>query len=112
MQLAQKPARLHFCPTNFTKNEVRLLPEQERCKTLLKREHAIPQCFGKFRSIWFYKNMSVMHASNYFGENNKLFRGRGPFESIERLRHGIMPEEKMKRKVHMRPGKRIDRKNA
>jgi len=62
-----------------------------------KREHVIPQCFGRFKPDNFVLRGIVCDECNsYFGDNIELFLGRDSFESIERLKHGIKPKEKLK----------------
>lgn len=68
-------------------------------KCFQKREHVIPQCFGKFRSNLVLKEHVCDECNQFFGDNIELFWGRDSFESIERLRHGIKPKEKIKRKI-------------
>ena len=59
-----------------------------------KREHIIPQCFGKFSPDNLILYDTVCDDCNqYFGEKIELFFGRDSFEGIERLKHGIKPKE-------------------
>lgn len=68
-------------------------------KYFQKREHVIPQCFGKFRSNLVLKGYVCDECNQFFGDHLELFWGRDSFESIERLRHGLKPKEKIKRKI-------------
>ncbi len=62
-----------------------------------KREHVIPQCFGKFTpdNLILYETVCD-DCNQYFGESIELFFGRDSFEGIERLRHGIRPKKPLK----------------
>ena len=64
-----------------------------------KREHVIPQCFGKFRSNLVLKEVVCDDCNQYFGDRIELYLGRGSFESIERLRHGIKPKNKINKNI-------------
>ncbi len=62
-----------------------------------KREHVIPQCFGKFSPDNMILYESVCDDCNqYFGNKIELFFGRDSLEGIERLRHGIKPRKPLK----------------
>lgn len=63
----------------------------------LKREHVIPQCFGKFSpdNLILYETVCD-NCNKYFGEKLELFLGRDSLEGVERLRHGIKPKEPLK----------------
>jgi len=62
-----------------------------------KREHVIPQCFGKFFPDNLILSETVCDDCNqYFGEKIELYFGRDSFEGIERLRHGIKPKKTLK----------------
>lgn len=63
-----------------------------------KREHIIPQCFGKFRSNLVLKNIVCDDCNQLFGDTIELFWGRDSFESLERLRQGIKSKGNLKRK--------------
>ena len=62
-----------------------------------KREHVIPQCFGKFTpdNIILYDHVCD-DCNKYFGEKIELFLGRDSLEGIERLRHRIKPKKQLK----------------
>ena len=70
-----------------------------------KREHVIPQCFGKFTpdNLILYNDVCD-ECNQYFSENLELFLGRDTLEGIERFRHGI------KSKSHINNRKRIKSK--
>lgn len=62
-----------------------------------KREHVIPQAFGRFSPDNFVlKNCVCDECNQHFGDKIELFLGRDSFESIERLRHGIKPKGPLK----------------
>ena len=62
-----------------------------------KREHVIPQCFGKFApNNIILRNIVCDKCNELFGKNIELFWGRDSFEAIERLRHGIKPKDKLR----------------
>jgi len=62
-----------------------------------KREHVIPQCFGKFSpdNLILYETVCD-DCNQYFGEKIELYFGRDSFEGIERLKHGIKPQKPLK----------------
>ena len=62
-----------------------------------KREHVIPQCFGRFTpNNIILRNTVCDKCNKHFGDKIELFWGRDSFEAIERLRHGIKPKEKLR----------------
>jgi len=64
-----------------------------------KREHVIPQCFGKFTPDNIILRKIVCDTCNeHFGNKIELFWGRDSFEAIERLRHGIKPKDKLRKR--------------
>ena len=72
-----------------------------------KREHVIPQGFGKFATNNFVlRNIVCDDCNKYFGEKIELFLCRDSFEGLERIRHGIKPKDplknrrRIKNKVH------------
>ena len=71
--------------------------EEKNKESYKKREHVIPQCFGKFSpdNIILYE-MVCDECNQYFGEKIELFLGKDSFEGIERLRHGIKPKNYLK----------------
>jgi hypothetical protein len=64
-----------------------------------KREHVIPQCFGKFP-----ENNLVLHkvvcdeCNQYFGDNIELYMGRDSFEGFVRIEHGIKPKKALRKR--------------
>ncbi len=68
-----------------------------------KREHVIPQCFGKFSpdNIILYETVCD-ECNQYFGEKIELFLGKDSFEGIERLRHGIKPKKLLKNRKRVK----------
>lgn len=71
--------------------------EEKTKNSYKKREHVIPQCFGKFSpdNIILYETVCD-ECNQYFGEKIELFFGKDSFEGIERLRHGIKPKKLLK----------------
>ena len=64
-----------------------------------KREHVLPQCFGKFKSGNPILNEIVCDDCNqYFGEKLELPLGRDSIWGVERYRHGIKPKKHPKHK--------------
>jgi len=62
-----------------------------------KREHVIPQAFGKFiPDNLVLRNCVCDDCNQLFGDQIELFFGRDTFESIERLRHGMKPKQTLK----------------
>lgn len=62
-----------------------------------KREHVIPQAFGRFiPDNLVLKGCVCDDCNQVFGNEIELFFGRDTFESIERLRHGIKPKESLR----------------
>lgn len=71
--------------------------EEKPASSFRKREHVIPQAFGKFTPDNLILNGSVCDDCNqFFGNEIELFLARDTFESIERLRHGMMPKEPLR----------------
>ena len=61
-----------------------------------KREHVIPQAFGRFTNNPILKKCVCDECNQFFGDKIELFLGRDTFESIERLRHGMNPKEPLR----------------
>jgi len=71
--------------------------EEKPESSFKKREHVIPQCFGKFAPDNLTLRGCVCDDCNqFFGNEIELFLGRDTFESIERLRHGMKPKEPLR----------------
>jgi len=64
-----------------------------------KREHVMPQCFGRYSpdNLILYKCVCD-DCNQYFGDKLELFLGRDSYESLERKRHGIDPKKTLKNK--------------
>lgn len=59
-----------------------------------KREHVMPQCFGKFIPNNLILRETVCDDCNqYFGEKIELYLGRDTIEGLYRYRHGIKPRK-------------------
>ena len=68
-----------------------------------KREHVIPQCFGRFSPDNLVLHKCVCDECNqYFGDELELFLGRDSYESMERQLHGIEPKKVMKNKKRVK----------
>ena len=68
-----------------------------------KREHVIPQCFGRFAPDNLILRECVCDDCNQlFGNQLELFLGRDTLESIERLRHGIKPKETLRNRKRVK----------
>ncbi|MCP4653028.1 MAG: HNH endonuclease [Candidatus Omnitrophica bacterium] len=63
-----------------------------------KREHVIPQCFGKFTpgNLLLYKSVCD-ECNQFFGNNIELYLGRDTIEGVVRYIHGIKPRENPKK---------------
>lgn len=63
-----------------------------------KREHVIPQCYGKFtpNNLILYKTVCD-ECNQYFGEKIELYLGRDTIEGIKRYKYGIKPRKFPKR---------------
>lgn len=63
-----------------------------------KREHVIPQCYGKFtpNNLILYKTVCD-ECNQYFGEKIELYLGRDTIEGVMRYKYGIKPSELLKR---------------
>jgi hypothetical protein len=71
--------------------------KDETLSSYNKREHVIPQAFGRFIPDNLVLKKCVCDECNQlFGDKIELFLGRDSFESIERLRHGMKPKEPLK----------------
>lgn len=63
-----------------------------------KREHVIPQGFGKFATDnLILRNVVCDDCNSYFGEKIELFLCKDSFEGLERHRHGINPKKPLKK---------------
>jgi hypothetical protein len=77
--------------------------EKKPNSSFKKREHVIPQCFGKFAPDNLTLRGCVCDDCNQLlGNRLELFLGRDTFESIERLRHGMKPKEPLKDRRRVR----------
>lgn len=88
--------------------------EDKPLSSYKKREHVIPQAFGRFIPDNLVLKKCVCDECNQlFGDKIELFLGRDTFESIERLRHGMNPKEplrnprRIKSKVRAGPWKGV-----
>lgn len=88
--------------------------EDKPLSSYKKREHVIPQAFGKFiPDNLVLKNCVCDECNQFFGDRIELFLGRDSFESIERLRHGMKPKwplknrRRVKSKVRSGPWKGV-----
>lgn len=64
-----------------------------------KREHVIPQSFGKFRVNNLVLHKAVCDECNqYFGDNLELFLARDSFEGFSRIQFGIKPKSILKKR--------------
>lgn len=71
--------------------------EEKSDSLFKKREHVIPQGFGKFAPDNLILRGSVCDDCNQFlGDEIELFLCRDTFESVERLRHGMKPKEPLR----------------
>ena len=71
--------------------------EDKSATSYQKREHVIPQAFGRFIPDNLVLKKCVCDECNqFFGDKIELFLGRDTFESIERLRHGMNPKEPLR----------------
>lgn len=68
-----------------------------------RREHVMPQCFGRFNpdNLILY-NQVCDQCNDYFGKRLELFLGRDTAEAIERLRHGFKPKEPLKKRKRLK----------
>jgi hypothetical protein len=76
--------------------------EEKTKSAFKKREHIIPQCFGKFDSNLVLKQVVCDQCNQFFGDKIELFWGRDSFESIERLRHGINSKASLNKKIRIK----------
>lgn len=63
----------------------------------MNRDHVVPECFGKFEHNLVLHDTVCEDCNLYFGNNIELFLGRDTFEGMERFKHRIRSEGKMKR---------------
>lgn len=71
--------------------------EDKTLSSYKKREHVIPQAFGRFIPDNLVLKKCVCDECNqFFGDKIELFLGRDSFESIERLKHGMKPKEPLR----------------
>ena len=63
-----------------------------------KREHVMPQCYGKFtpNNLILYK-IVCDECNQYFGEKIELYLGRDTIEGVMRYKYGIKPGKLPKR---------------
>jgi len=68
-----------------------------------KREHVIPQCFGRFTpdNLILYKDVCD-ECNQYFGENLELFLAKDTIEGIKRYSHGIKPKTPVKKRLRVK----------
>ena len=68
-----------------------------------KREHVIPQGFGRFTTNnLVLKNIVCDDCNKYFGEKIELFLCRDSYEGFERIRHGIEPKKPLKNRKRIK----------
>lgn len=68
--------------------------EEKPASEYKKREHVIPQLFGKFTPNNLILLKTVCDECNsYFGKNIELHLGRDTYEGVLRYRHGIRPRK-------------------
>jgi hypothetical protein len=72
-----------------------------------KREHVIPQCFGRFTpDNLVLRDLVCDECNQFFGDKIELFWGRDSLEGLLRLKHGLRPKgflrkkERVKSKIH------------
>ena len=64
-----------------------------------RREHVIPQGFGKVATDnLILRNIVCDDCNKYFGEKIELFLCKDSFEGLERLRHDIKPKAPLKKR--------------
>lgn len=63
-----------------------------------KREHVMPQCYGKFtpNNLILYKTVCD-ECNQYFGEKIEFYLGRDTIEGVVRYKYGIKPRKLPKR---------------
>lgn len=68
-----------------------------------KREHVIPQCYGKFtpNNPILYKTVCD-ECNQYFGEKIELYLGRDTIEGVMRYKYGIKPGKLPKRYTRLK----------
>lgn len=72
---------------------------EKRESDFLKREHVIPQMFGRFNpDNLILRNCVCDECNQFFGDKIELFWGRDSLEGIERLRHGIKPKDSLNKR--------------
>lgn len=68
-----------------------------------KREHVIPQCFGRFSPDNLILRYLVCDECNqFFGDKIELFWGRDSLEGLLRLKHGLKPKDTLKKKKRLK----------
>lgn len=77
--------------------------EDKPASSFKKREHVIPQCFGRFTPDNLILRECVCDDCNQlFGNQLELFLGRDTIESIERLRHGMKPKDTLRHRKRVK----------
>ncbi len=77
--------------------------EDKTFSSYKKREHVIPQAFGRFIPDNLVLKKCVCDECNqFFGDKIELFLGRDSFESIVRLKHGMKPEEPLRNRRRLK----------
>ena len=77
--------------------------EEKPVSSFRKREHVIPQAFGRFAPDNLILKGSVCDDCNqFFGNEIELFLCRDTFESMERLRHGMKPKEPLRNRRRLK----------
>ena len=66
-------------------------------KNEMNREHVVPVCYGTFTDNLVLIDTVCMECNQYFGNNIDLYLGRDTIEGVERFKHGIKSEGKLKR---------------
>jgi hypothetical protein len=68
-----------------------------------KREHVIPQFFGRFTpDNLILRELVCDECNQFFGDKIELFWGRDSLESILRLKHGLRPKDSLKNRKRVR----------
>jgi hypothetical protein len=77
--------------------------EEKPASSFRKREHVIPQAFGRFApDNLILKGYVCDDCNQFFGNEIELYLGRDTFESIERLRHGMKPKEPLRNRRRLK----------
>jgi hypothetical protein len=75
----------------------------EKKSSFQKREHVIPQCFGRFSpNNLVLRELVCDRCNQCFGDKIELFWGRDSLEGILRLKHGLSPKEALKKRKRVK----------